>query len=210
MIACAPGWAEPMAERGLYSRFVAFAGIALPLGALAILATLFLLAREPGTGGPPPETPADFEEIARGPRIGGAEYAGLTSDGTEIRFRAEAARPGRDGPAVAEGVEARLGFAGGDALEITASGGQLDLSAGSATLAGDVVLNASTGYRILTESLTTWLDDTRLETAGPLVATGLPGQLEAGQMVLSPDPASPGSYLLVFKSGVRLVYRPQE
>lgn len=197
-----------MAEGGLYSRFVAIAGIVLPLAALAILATLFLLAREPGKGGPPPQTPADFEDIASGPRIGGAEYAGLTSDGTEIRLRAEVARPALDGPAAAERMQAYLAFARGESVTVTADGGTLDLGDGIAALDGNVVIIASSGVRVDTETLTAWLDDTRAESAGPISATGPMGQLDAGQMVLEADPAAPGSYLLVFKNGVKLVYEP--
>lgn len=82
-----------MAATDRHTRLVAWAKIALPLAALAILSTLFLASRPPEPGGNLPYGDLDPEALARQPRIGAPEYAGVTADGTAVSFTAETARP---------------------------------------------------------------------------------------------------------------------
>jgi lipopolysaccharide export system protein LptC len=52
------------------------------------------------------------------------------------------------------------------------------------------------------------LDRSGLESRGEVVATGPAGEIRADRMTLRQDNQTPGTYLLVFNGGVRLVYRP--
>src|SRR5687768_1056659 len=86
--ACARAWARGVAEPvprvpfRRRSRVVAWAKVLLPLGALGLLSTVFLLAREPlGVIDIPY---AELEEIAREPRIDRPRLAGVAPDGTTV------------------------------------------------------------------------------------------------------------------------------
>lgn len=200
-----------MASRdNAYSRFIALARIVLPLAALGLLSTLFLLSRGTGPGADLPYARVDVEELIREQRIGAPKYAGVTADGTAIAVTADTARPraGEEGQATAETLRARLDLPDGSHTDIVAATGAVDMQAGQAVLAGGVEIETSTGYRVETERLTTELNATHVVTEGGVEAEGPPGRITAGRMRLDADPAAPGRYLLVFNGGVKLVYEP--
>lgn len=194
-----------------YSRFIALARIVLPLAALGILSTLFLISRGPGTGDNLPYSQVDLDEILREQRIGAPSYAGVTRDGTAIAFRADIARPDPAAPdrAEAEAMRGRLDMPDGSQAEISAARGILDTAAGVAVLEGDARVDTSTGYRVRAARLTSSLAETDVVAEGPVTAEGPPGRIEAGSMRLRPDPDVGGRYVLVFTDGVKLVYDPQ-
>ncbi|TCO69933.1 hypothetical protein [Rhodovulum euryhalinum] len=195
-----------------YSRFIALAKIVLPLAALGILSTLFLISRGPGNGDELPYSRVEVEELVREQRIGAPNYAGVTRDGTAIALRADAARPdtGSPGGATAEAMRARLDMPDGSHADISAAHGMLDPAAEIAVLDGGARIETSTGYLVQAESLTSALAETAVTAQGPVTAEGPPGRIEAATMRLSADPANQGRYVLVFNGGVKLVYDPEE
>ena len=197
-----------------YSRFIAFAKIVLPLAALGILSTLFLIAREPGrhTGPNIPFSDVDVDELAREQRLGAPNYAGMTSVGTAIEMTAETARPDPDNPerTFASPVHAVLDLPDGTRAVVSARTGTLDRSADNVVLEGDAVVTTSSGYRMQSQRIVAALGETDLVSNGPVTGDGPPGHLEAGSMRLTADPEAPGQYLLVFKNGVRLIYHPNQ
>ncbi|MGC9368563.1 MAG: LPS export ABC transporter periplasmic protein LptC [Paracoccaceae bacterium] len=193
-----------------YSRFITLAKIVLPLAALALLSTLFLMSRNIDPTESIPYATVDVEELVREPRVTAPNYSGVTSDGTAISVQAETARPDPEGAdrASADRLTARLDFADGSSADIASAEGLVDTAAGLAYLQGGVVIDTSTGYHITTEALTTALEYTSVVTESTVEATGPPGRLTAGRMEMDEDPDAPGQYLLVFKDGVKLVYDP--
>ncbi|MGC9418405.1 MAG: hypothetical protein ACP5EN_05465 [Rhodovulum sp.] len=195
-----------------YSRFIALAKIVLPLAALGLLSTLFLISRGPGTGEDLPYSQVDVDELLREQRIGAPNYAGVTRDGTAIALRAETARPDLAAPGRtdADAVRARLDMPDGSHADISADHGVLDSNADIAVLEGDARVDTSTGYRVRAETMTSALGRTEIVAEGPVDADGPPGRIEAGAMRLSTEPGNEDRYVLVFKDGVKLVYDPQE
>jgi lipopolysaccharide export system protein LptC len=195
-----------------YSRFIALAKIVLPLAALGILSTLFLIARDPGRPSGPniPFSDVDVDELAREQRLGAPNYAGVTSDGTAIAMTAETARPDPDKPGrtFASPVHAVLDLPDGTRAVVDARTGTLDRSANNVVLEGDAVVTTSSGYRMRSQRFVAALDETDLVSDGPVTGDGPPGHLEAGSMRLRADREATGQYLLVFKNGVRLIYVP--
>jgi len=193
-----------------YTRFITLAKIVLPLAALALLSTLFLLSRNIDPTESIPYATVDVEELVREPRVTAPNYSGVTSDGTAIAVQAETARPDPEEAdrASADRLTARLDFADGNSADITSAEGTVDTKAGLAYLEGGVVIDTSTGYHITTEALTTALEYTSVVTETTVEATGPLGRLTAGRMQLDEDPDAPGQYLLVFKDGVKLIYDP--
>ncbi|KKK72711.1 hypothetical protein LCGC14_2901140, partial [marine sediment metagenome] len=76
-----------------YSRLVAWLKVALPLLALAILSTVFLVAERRGTRNEIPYSRGEIDEILREQRIRNPNYAGVTKDGSAVAFSADSARP---------------------------------------------------------------------------------------------------------------------
>lgn len=191
-----------------HSRFVAWAKIALPLVALAILSTLFLVARPVDPEGNLPFSEREIDELLRDERLSNPAFAGVTEDGTALTVGADVAQPDPDNPsrALAEGLSARMELVDSGWLTIAAGRGVIDQNEGTARFEGGVRLQSQTGYDVRTSALSAQLDRTRLESDGQAFALGPPGRIEAGRILVRRDDEGP--YLIEFADGVRLLYIP--
>lgn len=192
-----------------HTQVVGWLKVALPLLALAILSTLFLLSDQIDPDAALPYAEVDVEDRAREPRMTAPTYAGTTSDGASLTLSAEEARPAAEGaPAQAQGLRMDLATPDGAVTELRAAAAVMDQEAREIVLSGGVTVTTSSGYRLETAELAAKLDRSSLASRAPVVATGPVGELQAGGMELGQDNRTPGAYLLVFNKGVRLVYRP--
>ncbi|MBE2277278.1 MAG: LPS export ABC transporter periplasmic protein LptC [Rhodobacteraceae bacterium] len=201
-----------MAGIDRHSRLVNWLKVGLPLVALALLSTLFLLGDRIDPSDAIPYAEVDVEALARNPRMTAPSYAGTTSDGAEISVTAEAARPATaDRTAAALRVTAELRMPGGGSAEILAGTAEIDTGAGVLRLSDGVTLISSSGYRIETPGLDTALDRSHAESTGPVEATGPAGRIEAQNFTLERqdgDGTGGKAYLLVFSEQVKLIYLP--
>ena len=198
-----------MARVDRHTRLVGWLKVALPLAALAILSTLFLVARRIDPEAALPYAEVDVEDLAREPRMTAPTYAGTTQDGAALALSATEARPEAEGtPAKAAGLRLELATPDGGRTELLAASAVMDDASRQVLLSGGVTLTTATGYRLETAEVAAKLDRTGLESRTPVVATGPAGEIRADGMVLSQDNQTPGAYVLVFKGGVRLVYQP--
>jgi lipopolysaccharide export system protein LptC len=198
-----------MARADRHTRLVGWLKVALPLTALAILSTLFLVARRIDPEAALPYAEVDVEDLAREPRMTAPTYAGTTEDGAALTLSASEARPAADGtPARAAGLRLELATPDGGRTELLAAEAVMDDATRQVRLSGGVTLTTSSGYRLETAEVAAKLDRTGLESRAPVVATGPAGEIRAEGMVLSQDNRTPGAYVLVFKGSVRLVYQP--
>ena len=198
-----------MPGRDLHTRLVGWLKVALPLAALALLSTLFMLSERIDTNDAIPYAKVDVEDLARDPRMSAPTYAGTTSDGAGITLSADAVRPaaGEQG-ASAQGVLAVLQTPDGQKVDILAAQAALDQGSGQLGLSGGVTLSTSAGYRLTTDAMTASLDRTHVASAAPVEVQAPMGDLRADGFTLSQDPDTQGQYLLVFNGGVRLLYQP--
>ena len=198
-----------MARADTHTRVVGWLKVALPLTALAILSTLFLVARRIDPEAALPYAEVDVEDLAREPRMTAPTYAGTTSDGSALTLSADEARPSSDGaPAEAAALRLNLDTPDGARTDLVAAEARMDPVAREVVLSGGVVVTTSSGYRLETAEMAARLDRTGLESRAPVTATGPAGDIRADRMVLSQDAQTPGAYVLVFNGGVRLVYQP--
>jgi lipopolysaccharide export system protein LptC len=192
-----------------HTRVVGWLKVALPLMALAVLATLFLLADRIDPEAALPYAEVDVADRAREPRMTAPSYAGTTSDGASLTLAADEARPAApSAPAAARRLVMELATPDGGRTELHAAEAELQRAEARILLSGGVTVSTDTGYRLETPEVLARTDRSRLESRGAVTATGPAGDLQAGGMVLSEQPEAPGTYLLVFNQGVRLVYRP--
>lgn len=195
-----------------YSRFVAWVKIILPLGALALMSSLVLFSRSIDPEGALTYSELDLKDLARKQAVSRPTYSGVTSDGAAIIVRAKTARPEFKTPGTGSATDliADIAFPDGARVHATAETGRLDTTARQADLTGNVRIETSIGYVMTTEALHTNLDATDIHTSAPVEGHGPLGQLNADRMHLSEDEKNPGSYLLVFQGGVKLIYQPQQ
>ena len=194
----------------LYSRFIGWVKILLPLAALALLSALFLVARAPDEDGGLPFSEVELEQIARGQGITRPHYTGVTDDGRALSLRAERATPMNGSRSVisAEQVVADLDTGGERHIRVEAESALIDSVASEARLSGGVVVETATGHRVETDSLRTALDVTEMDSEGPATVTGPNVTADAGHLSIRPHPDRPEAVIVVFKDGVNLIYTP--
>lgn len=193
-----------------YSRFVFWLKVLLPLLALAILSTLFLVSETLDPNKAIPYADVDVAQILREQGITRPTFGGTTADGATITLSAEAVRP-----VAGEGLRLR-----GTALDvvvempedrmvaISSPTGDVDFTGRVASLGGGAILESSLGYRVETEALTAALDRVDAATKGSVAARFPGGTIDAAGMQLTRD-GDAGGFVLVFKGDVRLVYDPK-
>jgi lipopolysaccharide export system protein LptC len=189
------------------SRLVAWAKILLPLAALALMSTVFLLAREPKGEAEIPF--ARLEEIARDPRMDRPRLAGVAPDGTTVALSAERLVPQSGSPNVFTLIAPRLDTAAaeGGSLRLTASPGEVDGAERRLRLSGGIRIQASGSYAIRTPDLTADLRTGSLAT-GPVTAEAPLGRIEAGGLQVTQGEGEGAR--LVFNGGVRVLYQPKD
>ncbi|MFT5742786.1 MAG: lipopolysaccharide export system protein LptC [Paracoccaceae bacterium] len=208
MIACGQAWSRRVAADNLYSQIVALLKVMLPLGALALLSTLFLYSSKPRGESEIPF--AEIEAIAREPRIALPNFTGMSEDGSVISISALSARPIEgDGGFLISGPNAKIDAADGTHIEISAGEGMIDTIQRITRLDGLTRIVTSSGYEMETSGLTASFNSGRIESHGALEVRAPFGSLTAGQLIIETPEGGDGQRML-FNEGVRLIYTPQQ
>ena len=193
--------AGPSPGADAHTRIVGLAKIALPLGGLALLSSLFLLAGEDDRPSAP-LTP-EVRGIAREQRLSAPVHAGVTEAGDAVEISARVARPDPRDPRLleAEAIRARIVSPEGERIDLGAPEGRIDTVAGVVTLSGGIGIEGSGGLAAEAEAVTVQLDTGRVEATGPVTGRAPFGALEAGALMARGDH-------IRLDGGVRLTYRP--
>ena len=183
-----------------YSQLVAGLKILLPLAALGLLSTLFLIARAPTT-----ETPvAGLEDMAREQHISLPRFAGMTAGGAAVSLTAATVRPQGSDAFALDGFDIQIDTPEGHRIAITASAGRFDGRDATVDLTGLARLVTSTGYEVESAGLAADLRAGTVISHGALAVRAPFGSLDAGLVEIRED-----GDVMVFKEGVRLLYQPQ-
>ncbi len=193
-----------------YTRLVSWLKILFPLIALGLLSTLFLLSRAIDPEATIPFAEKEVQDRLRDQQVTGPFYSGTTDAGDLISFSAEKLTTprGQSGTNKAEDLRAVLDLQSGTQIVLDAAEATVDPAADRADLSGDVRITTSTGYRILSEQMTSNLTTLDIASPGPVQATSPAGEIAAGGMVITNRRNEAGSQML-FTKGVKLVYTPQ-
>lgn len=194
----------------LHSTVVAWLKVALPLLALAILSTLFLVSRTIDPSDAIPFAEVDIQDRVREPRLTNPTWAGVTDDGAALTIAASEARPEqKDGTgASAAAIVADLQAPDGSDAQLVAARGVLDTANNALLVDGGVKITTSSGYVLETEAMTAALDRTSLVSETPVAGRSPVGRVTAGAMELRQASDGSGSYVLLLKNGVKLLYQP--
>ncbi len=194
-----------------YSRIVAWLKVILPLAALGLLSTLFLLSRVIDPTEAIPFADTEVQDRLLNQQISGPYYSGTSADGDQIAFVAEkVTSPGGLGQASqAEDVFVRIEMVGGTEIKVTSDAARVNIANDLANLIGNVVVTTSQGYVMTSQALSARVTVLNLRSPGTVLATTPGGDLVAGAMELSAR-ESGGPAQLVFTNGVKLVYQPKQ
>lgn len=185
--------------------------IILPLVALGLLSTLFLISRKVDLSDRVPYAQVDLEQRAHDQGVTNPSFSGVATGGEQVSFKADMVRPDPDNAdrLLARAPRAEMRLVGGAVIDIRAERGESDQIYATALLEGDVQVVTTTGYDIRTDLLTAAFDTLHAESPGPVTGTGPPGDLSAGRMELVVDAQSDAAHLM-FTDGVKLIYRPRQ
>ncbi len=193
-----------------YSRWVTFLKVLLPLAALGLLSTLFLLSRKVDPDATIPFADREIADRLRDQQITAPAFTGTSSKGDDIFISAATVSPPiGDKPAQAREIEARLEGKRGQMIRMRATQGTLEDKIGRATLFENVVIDTSTGYVIRTDLLTAQLDESAASSPGQVHGNGPLGEFSAGSMEITSENERDGLHI-VFKNGIRLLYDPKQ
>jgi lipopolysaccharide export system protein LptC len=198
-------------DDNFHSRLVAWMKIILPLVALGLLSTLFLISRNVDPTKSIPIANIDLEQRADELGATNPSFAGVTNRGDQITVRAKQAKPDARDPEhlLAQTVVAQMRLTSGTVIDITSDRAGMNQGEFTANLEGKVHVVTTNGYDLTTERLNARLDRLYADTPGPVQGAAPVGTLEAGRMVLDTDAATGAAHLL-FTDGVKLLYTPQQ
>lgn len=194
-------------DGNVHSAVVGWLKILLPLGALALLSTMFLFAR---ASGPPPAIPfAEIDQMARQQLISAPRFSGVADDGSVIQITAQNARPnsGDLQSLTIERPRLTLDAADGTSLQIFAGAGVIDNAAQEARLDGLARLETSSGYAMETAGLLADLQSGEVTSLGRLAVQAPFGSLTAGRVTIAVTKDGTGQQMR-FTEGVKLIYTP--
>jgi lipopolysaccharide export system protein LptC len=194
--------------------------LGLPLGALALMSTIFLASRHVDPNRAAALSNLNLEEITREPRIGQARIATVTPENAALTIAARTIRSVADLKTRAplhlkmDAPEGTLDFSSGTGLRFAADEGEITQAGNRVTLDQNVTLQSDSGYALRMQTLHTDLQGSVFESVGPVSGTGPAGQIAAQTLTvtaLAPRDSHPNSgYLLAFAGDVRLLYQPQQ
>lgn len=194
----------------IHSRVVSWLKIILPLIALIIMSSIFLVSRKIDPTGALPYSDAELTDRAREPRLTAPIFSGMTSDGATILIDAQEIRPdsARLDRGKATNITARMETPDGVTTDLDASTGRVDMTNKTFELEGAVKITSSLGYVMTSPFVTGSISETLLDATGPVQIDAPMGRITADTMHIRPDPLLPKQYLLVFNGNVRLIYNP--
>lgn len=193
-----------------YSRFISLMKVILPLTALALLSTLFLVSnRISDSAASIPFAKVDLEQRAKEQRITAPFFSGKTQKGHLVMFMAEDAKPDADQPStsLAHKMQARVDLKDGSSLSIKADRALIDNGTQEARLEGAVNISSSNGFDIRSDLLTSAMRSLHVVSPGTVTGDGPAGAFQAGALEIVTDDVS-GKTTLFFTNGVKLIYTP--
>lgn len=190
-----------------YTRFIRGLKVTLPLVALVLLSTMFMLSRKIDPLAAVALSDRAFRDKIDRSQLSNPKYDGNTNSGKNMTIIAQSARPDPkiEGKTYGQIVNAVIDMDNGEVMTIDADTAVINEVQDLAVLSGNVHIITSDGYDMKTSQLTSLISKIEGESAGPVAGFGPPGTLTAGKMYMNTDDETNSVHLL-FTQGVHLVY----
>ena len=202
-------------EVGLYTRSVQWAKIALPILALGLFSSVFLVSEQDvfeGTGIVFSE--ADLSALGEGIQIKSPRFSGITDKGDKFLLTATSANPDSNKPSVIGmvSVAATLDLASGESIDLTAGQGELLVPTQMLTLEQGVTIASTEGLRGRLQIAVADLRKGIVTSDRPVEITGPMGQINAEAMefrtVFDESGKIVQTHTMQFRERVKLVFHP--
>ncbi len=192
-----------------YSRVVAWMKILLPLGAVVLIAAIFVSARDKGDL-TKIFTAEELATLGAGLRLDNPRFAGVTEQGEPFAIRADWALPDSAMPRLIdlERPEGEIELNDGRTISARAATGRMHRENKILVLEGGVVLDTSDGYHVETDLIELDLDAKTAYSPGPVSGTGPRGQIDAGSFRAAAGEDGAGTGKIWFENRVRVVFIP--
>jgi len=197
-----------------YTRIVRGLKVTLPLIALVLLSTMFMLSRKIDPTAALALSDRVFRDKIDRSQLSSPKHDGNTNSGKSMVITANSARPDPEveGKTYGQVVNAVINLDNGEIMNVDADTGVVDEDQDLAILSGNVHLTTSDGYDFKTSQLTSLLSKIEGESAGEVSGFGPPGTLDAGKMYVRTDDTT-GDLHLLFTRGcyprtARLMRKP--
>ena len=197
-----------MAQRGhgIYSRFIGLVKIGLPIFAIILLATVFLVTIDEDFGVDSLVTEEMISELGEDLEIVGPRFSGNTSAGEAYTFTAQKVIPDAAQPNEIKGtgLDGLVQYATGERLHFLAPEAIVNLNDQILNLTGGIELNSSNGSSFRAQGLTAKLDEGEFESQGDVVGQSAMGELEAQKMRVTGS--EEGQMVIWLEGNVRLSF----
>lgn len=190
-----------------YTRVIRGLKVTLPLVALVLLSTMFMLSRKIDPSAAVALSDRAFRAKIDRSQLSNPTHNGNTNSGKNMTIIAKSARPDPkiEGKTYGQIVNAVIEMDNGEVMTVDADTAVINEVQDIAVLSGNVHIITSDGYDMKTSQLTSLISKIEGESAGPVAGFGPPGTLTAGKMYMNTDDETDGVHLL-FTQGVHLVY----
>lgn len=203
-------------EVGLYSRYVQWAKIALPILAVGLFSSVFLVSETDvfeGTG--IVFSDADLSALGDGVQIKSPRFSGVTDGGDKFLLTANYANPDSNKPSVIgmESVSATLDLASGEHVDVTATSGELQIPTQELRLTDGITISTSQGFRAKMRSALAYMRKGSVISEDPVEVVGPMGQITALSLEFKTVFATEGenvqNHILSFRDEVRVIFHPE-
>lgn len=193
-----------------YSQTVTFLKVALPLVALGLLSTVFLISRAVTPIATVPFADAEVQQRVANQQVSGPFFSGTSPKGDQIAFIAErlTSPTGEIGSNRAEEVIVQVDLASGEQVMLEADLATVDIADNRSELIGSVEIITSSGYQLWSDRLELALSGVDVTSPGDVRGKLAVGTIEAGGMRLFVPDDSNNAQLL-FTNGVKMIYETQ-
>jgi lipopolysaccharide export system protein LptC len=197
-------------DPALHSRIVGILKVGLPLVALGMLASIFLVQTDDRLAGDLVFSRGDIAALGEGLRITNPTFTGTTRGEDRFRFTAALIVPDAAPPERAKITElsGEVELHGGPVVGLEADAGDLHIPTQRLDVAGNVRLRTSEGYRINAEQATLDLKTGSIVAGNAVETTGPLGRIDSGSLTVEPAAADGEVRRFSFANGVRLIYEP--
>ncbi|MFT3974818.1 MAG: hypothetical protein QM699_15605 [Amaricoccus sp.] len=196
----------------VHSRVVTILKLGLPLVALALVASVFLVQTDDRLGGTINFSDADIDQLGQGLRLTNSVFTGTTQNGDRFRVAAATVIPDAAPPkrATITKLDGSLELVEGRTVSVVADTGDLDIASQRLDIAGNVRLSSSDGYELATDKATIDFVSGSFIAGDRVVTTGALGEITSGNLHVAPTTASGEARRFSFSNGVHVIYDPPD
>lgn len=196
----------------VHSRVVTILKLGLPLVALALVASVFLVQTDDRLGGSIAFSDADLAELGHGLSLRNSVFTGTTRSNDRFRFTAALVVPDAAPPkrAAITTLDGSLDLTDGPTVTLAADTGDLDIASQRLDISGNVRITSSDGYDLVADKATIDLVSGSFVAGDDVRTTGPVGVITSGNLHVTPDASTGQARRFSFSNGVHVVYDPPD